>query len=217
MRLAKSPSDSYHHEDLPTALLEAVDDLVREHGVGAVTLRAAARRAGVSHAAPAHHFGDKAGLLTAYATQGVGVFRDRLAAASAEATATGESPLIAIGMAYVRFAVEQPGRFRVMFRSELLHHEDPAYRQVCEAAFAVLFDTVRLLRPDLDPEDPELMRAAVGAWSIAHGLATLWLDGNLVDDIASEPPDEAAAAIIAAIASTLERAISYLPASARQD
>lgn len=201
-------ASAYHHGDLPAALLEAVDGLVREGDVAAVTLRAAARRAGVSHAAPAHHFGDKAGLLTAYATQGFVALRDELAAAGTASAGSGVPPLFAMGLAYVRFAVEHPGHFAVMFRPELVNADLPAFQEASDAAFGVLLDGVRSLRPDLDPEDPQILLTATGAWSMVHGFATLWLEGNLPDEITGQPLEEAAAGALLAFGGLLAAELS---------
>ena len=162
-----------------------------------------ARRAGVSHAAPAHHFGDKAGLLGAYAVQGLGALRERLAAAGAAAAAAGEPRLLAMGLAYVGFAVAEPGRFALMLGPRELHGDRPDYQRACNEAFDVLMDAVRELRTDLDPDDPDVLRAAAGAWSIVHGFATLWLNGNLAEEITSSTTHEAAAATLGAFARTL--------------
>lgn len=197
------PTRSYHHGDLPAALLAAVDTIVREDDVGAVTLRRAARHAGVSHAAPAHHFGDKAGLLTAYAAEGFAVLRDRLADAGAAAGAAGRPTLLAMGLAYVRFAVEEPGYFAVMFRPELLDPDRPQFRQACDSAFGVLVDAVRAAHADLDPADPQILLAATGAWSIVHGFATLWLEGNLPEGVMARPLEEAAADALLGFGATL--------------
>lgn len=194
---------AYHHGDLPAALLAAVDEIVRHEDVGAVTLREAARRAGVSHAAPAHHFGDKAGLLTAYAAEGFAALRERLVRAGGEAEAAGEPALRAIGLAYIRFAVEQHGHFAVMFRPELLDEDRPGFREVCGGAFRVLVDAVRALHPDPKPEDPQILFAATGAWSIVHGFATLWLEGNLPEPIRAMPLGDAAAGALRAFGETL--------------
>jgi AcrR family transcriptional regulator len=196
-------SRNYHHGDLPDALLSAVDELVREGGVGAVTLREAARRAAVSHAAPAHHFGDKAGLLTAYAVQGFAALHAELRAARERAVAEGEEPLLSIGLAYIRFAVAEPGRFSVMFRVEAVHSDQPVYRKACDSAFTVVLDAVRDLRAALGDDDADCLHAATGAWAIVHGFATLWLDGNLAEEITADGPDMAAAAALEAFGSTL--------------
>lgn len=193
----------YHHGDLPAALLAAVDEIVRHGDAGAVSLRQAARRAGVSHAAPAHHFGDKAGLLTAYAAQGFVALRERLSAAGAQASAAQQSVLLGMGVAYVRFAVEQPGHFAVMFRPELLDVDRPGFRATCDDAFQVLVDAVRASWRADDPDESEILLAATGAWSIVHGFATLWLEGTLPEEVTRQDPGQAAAGALLAFAGTV--------------
>jgi hypothetical protein len=78
-----------------------------------------------------------------------------------------------MGLAYVRFAVEEPGRFALMFGPKELHGDRPGYQQVCNAAFDVLMDAVRELRTDLEPDDPDVLRAAAGAWSRAYSQGDL--------------------------------------------
>lgn len=177
----------YHHGNLPAALLAAVDEIVRGEGVAAVSIREAARRAGVSNAAPRHHFGDKAGLLTAYATRGFEQLAQHLAA-----TQPRQELLLARGLAYVRFAIDEPGMFAVMFRPELLRRDDPDLARAGHAAYQPLLEAVRASRPDLDPDAPAHHHAAVGAWSQVHGFATLWLSGNLDAQLAGTAPLEAA-------------------------
>jgi AcrR family transcriptional regulator len=156
---------TYHHGDLRRVLLEAAASAIRESGVPALSLRALARRAGVSHAAPAHHFGDKAGLLTALAAQGYALLADALAAAN---------NFLDSGVAYVSFAVAHPAHFEVMFSAVL--KDDPALREARDQAAAVLYRHVDALA---DPG--EVRDAALAAWSMAHGFATLWLSGSLPD------------------------------------
>src|SRR5215207_4165212 len=110
----------YHHGNLRRALLDAALDTIATDGVAALNLRDLARRCGVSHAAPTHHFGDRTGLLTAIATEGF----DGLAEATAEAW-TATSSFLEVGVAYVRYAVSHPGHFAVMFRPDLLDPQDP--------------------------------------------------------------------------------------------
>jgi AcrR family transcriptional regulator len=196
-------ADSYHHGDLPTALLSAVDEGVREHDVASLSLREVARRAGVSHAAPAHHFGDKAGMLTAFATDSFALLRDRLAAAREAGAATDGSDLLRIGLAYIRFAVDEPGRFAVMFRPEHLHTDDPDYVASRDDAFGVLVDAVARLRTDLAHDDPAITLAATGAWSIVHGFATLWLHGDLPEEITAQPVEALAEAAVVQFGATL--------------
>jgi AcrR family transcriptional regulator len=170
---------AYHHGDLRATLLDNVGLIIREQGVAVLSMREVARRARVSHAAPAHHFGSKSGLLTAFAVQGY----ERLAA-TVEATlvkARVTSPpdvLAAMGRAYVAFAIENPEHFGVMFPGELLDQRDPAYVAAADRCFQPLVEVVR--RADREgylSDDPMLVAAS--AWSIVHGLASLWLSGRV--------------------------------------
>jgi AcrR family transcriptional regulator len=169
----------YHHGDLPRALLEAAVQAILEVGPAAVSLRDLARRARVSHAAPAHHFGDKAGLLTAVAADG---FR-RLAATLRETyEATGS--FLELGVAYVRFAVTHRAHFEVMFRPELYHTDDPELVRARDGARALLYPPAAEAANRPDGDD---VRAAVAAWSLVHGLATLWLNHNLPPQLGDDP------------------------------
>jgi AcrR family transcriptional regulator len=169
----------YHHGDLPRALLDAAIQAILEVGPAAVSLRDLARRAGVSHAAPAHHFGDKAGLLTAVAADG---FR-RLAVTLREAhEATGS--FLEVGVAYVRFAVTHRAHFELMFRPELYRTEDPELVRARDAARAMLYPPAAEVTDGPDGGD---VRAGVAAWSLVHGLATLWLNQNLPPQLGDDP------------------------------
>jgi AcrR family transcriptional regulator len=183
MGTARRPDDHprpYHHGDLPRALLEAAVQAIAEVGPAALSLRDLARRAGVSHAAPAHHFGDKAGLLTAVATDG---FR-RLAATLGETyRATGS--FLEVGVAYVRFAVTHQAHFEVMFRPELYRTDDPALVQARDAARSLLYPPAADLAGG--DGDGDGLGAAVAAWSLVHGLATLWLNRNLPPQLGDDP------------------------------
>ena len=177
---ASNDARPYHHGDLPRALLEAALQAIAEVGPAAVSLRDLARRTGVSHAAPAHHFGDKAGLLTAVATDG---FR-RLAATLRETyQATGS--FLEVGVAYVGFAVTHRAHFEVMFRPELYHPDDPELTQAREQARALLYPPAAEVANSPDGRDE--VRAGVAAWSLVHGLATLWLNQNLPPQLGDDP------------------------------
>jgi AcrR family transcriptional regulator len=169
----------YHHGDLRSALLDNVGRIIKEHGPAFVSIREVARRAHVSHAAPAHHFRNKSGLLTAFAAQGF----DRLADTVAETIAASgaSSPpavLAAMGRGYVRFALENPEHFAIMFRSELLEPADPDLVRASDRAYDALMSTTRAASAqgylDADP-----VTTASAAWALVHGLATLWLSGRL--------------------------------------
>lgn len=170
-----STTDGYHHGDLPEALLSAVEAIVTDSGVEAVSLRAAARRVGVSHAAPAHHFGDRRGLLTAFATRGFDRLTTSLRAAAGSADAP-EEALLASGVAYVRFALEQRAYFQVVFRPELCDHDDPGLAAAGDAAFGVLLECVTACMEVVSAEDPRVAMVAMTCWSLVHGLAHLSLD-----------------------------------------
>jgi AcrR family transcriptional regulator len=176
---ASNHARPYHHGDLRRALLEAALQAIAEVGPAAVSLRDLARRVGVSHAAPAHHFGDKAGLLTAVATDGF----ERLAATLRETyQATGS--FLEVGVAYVRFAVTHRAHFEVMFRPELYRTDDPDLVRARDAARALLYPPAVDLANSPDGDD---VRAAVAAWSLVHGLATLWLNRNLPPQLGDDP------------------------------
>jgi AcrR family transcriptional regulator len=178
LNLGDSPEDAtkgrYHHGDLRSALIEAGTQLLAERGMEGFSLRECARRAGVSPAAPAHHFGDAKGLLTAIAARGFAEFGAALEAAQAGLT-TRSIRLRAQGRAYVRFAQANPAFFDLMWRSPLLNQADPELRKAADAAFATLQSAV--------PESGQGKQNAnaVAAWALVHGYARLMLDGPLAD------------------------------------
>ncbi|MGW3630518.1 TetR/AcrR family transcriptional regulator [Streptomyces sp. NPDC005122] len=168
----------YHHGDLRRAILSAALDVIAAEGPSALSLRDLARRAGVSHAAPAHHFKDRTGLLTAIAAEGHGL----LAASLAEATDLREA-----GVRYVRFARERPAHFQVMFTPELLRANDVELATARALTADSLRRAVAARRPAPDA-DPGL--ASVAAWSLAHGFATLLLGHNLDGTVGDQDPEE---------------------------
>lgn len=167
----------YHHGDLPRALLVAVDEIVAEEGVGAVSLRAVARRAGVSHAAPAHHFGDRGGLLAAYAADGYRRFTTgiREARTALPEGATAADALTAMGYGYVAFGLAEPGRYNVMFRPELVDCADPQLVEEGGGAYAALIAMCRACLAPQTPDD-DVVGVAISAWATVHGFVSLALD-----------------------------------------
>ncbi|WP_410809860.1 TetR/AcrR family transcriptional regulator [Micromonospora sp. 067-2] len=176
---------TYHHGNLRQALLAAALVAIEEVGPASLSLRDLARRAGVSHAAPAHHFGDKAGLLTALAAQGF----DLLAQALAEA----RDDLLDAGVAYVDFAVGHRAHFEVMFRPELQRTDDAELVTAQGRARAALRAGVAASLASGEPADSD--RNSLAAWSIAHGFATLWLAGALPDRVGDDPREAARAVL----------------------
>lgn len=163
---------SYHHGALRQALLAAAEAILEREGIAALTLRAAAREAGVSHAAPAYHFGDLTGLLSELATVGFARFGARLRATAEAAPADG---LRAMGFAYVGFARAHPGLFTLMFRADRLDMQRPALRAAADSAWQALSDAAGM------SDAPPLARLAarIAPWALVHGLAVLLIDGRL--------------------------------------
>ncbi|MEU8524659.1 MULTISPECIES: TetR/AcrR family transcriptional regulator [Streptomyces] len=170
---------TYHHGDLRQAVLTAALDVIAAEGPSALSLRDLARRAGVSHAAPAHHFKDRAGLLTAVATEGY----DLLAGALGEATDLRDA-----GVRYVRFATDHPAHFQVMFQPELYRTDDPDLLAARERAGERLRAGITNLPAGKGGPDPRL--AGVAAWSLAHGFATLLLSRNLTAPLEGRDPED---------------------------
>jgi AcrR family transcriptional regulator len=169
----------YHHGALRQALVQATESLLAERGAEGFSLREVARRAGVSPAAPAHHFGDAAGLLTAVASLGFEGLTQALQAADARGGADARAALRGQGLAYVHFALQHPGRFRLMFRQGKLH-ADATLLQHANAAFEVLACGVRRgfgLAADAAMDERQ-WNAVVALWSLVHGYAHLAIAGK---------------------------------------
>lgn len=174
------PRERYHHGDLQRALIAAAEAILIERGVEGFTLREAARRAGVSAAAPAHHFGSAAGLLTEVALLGFETLTRFLRDGAAEGGADPAARLHGQGRGYVRFARVHPARFLLMFRKDRLNWQDGRLRAAGQAAFAELEDAVRAYRGigAGQPLDRAALTTVLAAWSVVHGFAHLALDGK---------------------------------------
>ncbi len=179
MTTTRNPARPYHHGDLPASLLEAALAILEQDGINGLTLRAVARRAGVSHMAPAHHFGDLQGLLSELAALG---FR-RFGAALGEAA--GPDRLDAMGRAYVAFARANPALFRLMFRSERLDAARPALADGLSRASDLLTQAAGGFVAGQGQPALAQVAAAVRAWSLVHGYAMLLLDGRLEATLSS--------------------------------
>ena len=199
MRKPKRP-ETYHHGSLRAALLQAAERILEREGIQGLTLRAAAREAGVSHAAPMNHFGDLAGLLSELAAVGFERFVAVMQADVRDGDPPGER-MAAIGRGYIAFARTYPGLFLLMFRGERLDMDRPALRAGVEASRRVLSGAVGASRNEEVEEKLTLPQAAdiVAAWSLVHGFAMLLLDGRLTPLLARLPPGTDADALLAAI------------------
>jgi AcrR family transcriptional regulator len=199
VRKPKRP-ETYHHGSLREAMLQAAERILEREGIQGLTLRAAAREAGVSHAAPKNHFGDLTGLLSELAAVGF----ERFVAGMQAGVRDGDPPaqrMAAIGRGYVAFARAYPGLFLLMFRGERLDMGRPALRAAVDASRRVLSGAVGASRNEEVDEKLTLPQAAaiVGAWSLVHGFAMLLLDGRLKPLLARLPPGSDADALLGAI------------------
>jgi AcrR family transcriptional regulator len=166
-----SDERGYHHGDLRRAILDAALRVIATDGPAAVSLRELARQAQVSHAAPAHHFGGRTGLLTAIAVEGYELLGEALLSPPTPS-------FLETGARYVRFALEHPAHFQVMFSPDLYDVDSPELAAARSAARAAL----RQASGPAGSSGASGGRARqLAAWSLAHGFATLWSSGNLAE------------------------------------
>jgi AcrR family transcriptional regulator len=179
----------YHHGALREALLQAAERVLERDGLGGLTLRAVAREAGVSHAAPTHHFGDLTGLLSELAAVGFRQFNAAMAS-SCDAATTPLGRALARPKAYVAYAQAHPGMYGIMFRTERLDYSRPSLHEAAEASFAGLANAIGAMRQEQISGDALTMEqgaAIARAWSMVHGFTTLLLDGRLEDILGRLP------------------------------
>lgn len=167
---------AYHHGSLREALVQAAVDILEERGLAALSLRETARRAGVSHAAPYHHFQDKEALLSAVAARG---FRMQSAAmeAGAKNAPPGVDPIQSFGLTYASFAQAHPSLFRLMYSHE--RSSPDTSPELVEASSKIYSEMVEGIRQRTGCGIDEAYRIALLFWSSMHGLAMLSLDGQL--------------------------------------
>jgi AcrR family transcriptional regulator len=189
-----SAAKTYHHGDLRAALVRAAMELLEESGETALSLRAVARRAGVSPAAPYRHYDDREALVSAVAAVGYRELAERLAAAH-PSPSTPEQ-LASVAIAYVQFALERPALFRVMFGEPCDRDNDERV-----AATAAVSQYVRAIVERTFPQaDADALATAI--WALVHGLAFLYLDGKLGAPNPTAVAERITAAIHALLAAT---------------
>ena len=203
-RPPKQPRSSedgpYHHGALRDALLQAAERVLERDGLGGLTLRAVAREAGVSHAAPTHHFGDLTGLLSELAAIGFRQFNAAMAQACVDRLPA-EKPM-SRAKAYVGYAQAHPGMYGLMFRTERLDYSRPSLHAAAEASFAGLAGAVAASRHEKFEGDAlSLDQAAAIArgWSLVHGFTMLLLDGRLSDILRRSPSGTTAESLLDAM------------------
>jgi AcrR family transcriptional regulator len=205
-RASSSEEHAYHHGDLRRALIDAAMAMVREEQDWTFSLREVARRAGVSHNAPYNHFADKRELLGAIAAVGFETLQEQLQAAAA-GTRSAEAALIKIGVAYVKFGVENPAHYRLMFGSIFLAGDkgrpEPLIAAAAKAKMVLAGIVYRGAQEGIFLASPKNKNdvdiAVLSAWSAVHGLTMLAIDGQV-----GPPPLK-----IDKIAEKLTRTFSY--------
>jgi AcrR family transcriptional regulator len=189
-----SPKVTYHHGDLRTALVHAAMELLEEAGETDLSLRAVARRAGVSPAAPYRHYADREALVSAVAAVGYRELAARLTMAH-PAPSTPDQ-LASVAIAYVQFAIERPALFRIMFTEPCDRDNDERI-----AATAAVSQYVRAIVERTFPQaDAEALATAI--WGLVHGLAFLYLDGKLGGATPAAVAERISAAIHALLTAT---------------
>jgi len=186
LRMRDKPA--YHHGDLKEALLAAAEAVLRDRGLQGFTLRECARRAGVSHAAPKHHFGDVRGVLTEIAARGFHQLNRRLRSKLRAAGGDLDAQFAATADAYVGFAQAHPEHFRIMFRSDLVDTGSLSLMGAALETFTELTNVIRRQRgePDIDAASLDacmtsthLINDILIGWCHIHGYAHLKLEGQL--------------------------------------
>ena len=176
----------YHHGDLKQALIEAGVKILKEEGIGALTLRSAARAAGVSHSAPYAHFTDKQSLLAAISTRGFLTLQERLIATAGQYANSPGDLIVETAWTYVQFAMAEPALFKMMFSGILEdEHTYPEFMSTVRITYHHLVEVVETCQAAgvLPPGDAEEM--AIAVWSLVHGFVSLYLErqipGQLLD------------------------------------
>ncbi|MEU8717692.1 TetR/AcrR family transcriptional regulator [Streptomyces sp. NPDC048663] len=188
---------TYHHGDLRAACLRAARELLEEDGSAGLSLRAVARRAGVSATAPYRHYADRDALVSAVAAQGYRELAGHLLAAHPSPTTPDE--LAAVAVAYVRFALDHPALFRAMFAEPC----DPDSEERVTATAAISAYVHGIVRGAFPDADADALSTTV--WALVHGLAFLHLDGKL---------DASAPELVAAQVRAAVRALFVAPVAA---
>lgn len=194
----------YHHGELREALVAAGRKLLEEKGLRGFTLRECARRAAVSHAAPAHHFASIDDLLAEIATRG---HEELGAAMTAEARRSGDDPaarLVGQGVGYMAFAAANPVLFQLMFSREANRFETPAFAQAAKTAYHLQRDAVAAAIPQASGEVKDRMTDF--AWSSVHGFITLVLEGQLGEKDSSRQLKARGLAALSAMVEAVVRA-----------
>jgi AcrR family transcriptional regulator len=172
----------YHHGSLHEALLVAAEAVLRRDGISGLAIRSIAREAGVSHAAPKHHFGDLSGLLSELAAVGFQRLREMMISTMKDAPDV-RARRNALGHAYLHFAHKNAAMYGLMFRNEIINMEHPALKEAAASAMGVMVPVIGGETDALKQSRRPLSRVnamrVTAAWALVHGLATLLIDQRL--------------------------------------
>jgi len=176
------PRKTYHHGDLKNALIQAGIEILAQEGVGGLSLRKAARRAGVSHAAPYAHFADKQNLIAAIASDGHKKIFERFEAIRARHADDPLRQFLSGAWAYMQFGLESPDHYRITFSGVIQdEHSHPEFLEYSQRNMQTLREIIEQCRSagvvSADDINPELQ--AVGIWGLLHGLVLLMIEGQL--------------------------------------
>ena len=192
---------SYHHGNLAESLLDAVDELATKFGLEAVTLRACAKIVGVSPSSAFRHYSDKRALLTAFATKASHQLSDAMEHAKKRAYKEDRNPFLAVGLAYIEFALNKPAFFRAMWREETIYSNDENYISATMQLSKHLQGGFANTIEDKDPDS--FSPQEILAWSSVHGLASLFVDGPVGNGETKEQKLKLAQKMIQALAPAL--------------
>lgn len=201
--MIRKGKNRYHHGNLAESLLDAVDEIASDFGLESVTLRACARLVGVSPSSAFRHYTDKRSLMTAFATRALVQLSDTMSRAAAAAGDGEEDAFLAVGLAYIGFALEKPAFFRAMWREETIYTNDEHYIRAAARLAAHLQGGFARSIEDEDPSDfspRELL-----AWSAVHGLADLFVDGPVGCDLSTNDKVKMAREMLLAAGPALSR------------
>ena len=174
------PSKKYHHGDLKNALIKAGVEILAKEGVGGLSLRKVAQRAGVSHSAPYAHFPDKQSLIAAISTEGFNQLYNELEAAIYPHAKSPKKQLVEGAQAYVRFALKNSDTFKIMFSGVLEKEKDyPSFVEISSKTFKLVMEVVQACQNAgvLPTATANLM--AVSVWGQVHGIVSLALEGQI--------------------------------------
>lgn len=194
------PSKKYHHGDLKNALIKAGVEILAKEGVGGLSLRKVAQRAGVSHSAPYAHFPDKQSLIAAISTEGFNQLYAELGAAISPHSKSPKKQLLEGSQAYVRFALKNSDTFKIMFSGVLEKEKDyPSFVEISSKTFKLVVEVVQACQnAGVLPTAPANLMA-VSVWGQIHGIVSLALEGQIshsvlekikIEDIASFAIDQ---------------------------